>query len=272
MKRFDGKVVLVTGGGGAIGSATAERFAQEGAKVILVDKNLAAATDTGDNLRRKLGTPILVIGADVTIEEDVAGVVERSIGEFSGIDILFNNAGINGARAPVYELPVSEWDDVIRINLRSQFLVLRQVLKAMIRTKRGQAVVNMSSSLAQSDVHTGGASYAASKHGVLGLTRAAAIDAARFGIRVNAVCPGIIETALSIVASDPEARRADIEYRANRTPLGRLGQPADVAALVTFLCSNDARHVTGVGWLIDGGQTIQSWSTAPRTGAYPQGF
>jgi NAD(P)-dependent dehydrogenase (short-subunit alcohol dehydrogenase family) len=140
----------------------------------------------------------------------------------------------------------------------------------MITTKQGDAIINVSSSLAKSDVHTGGPAYAAAKQGVLGLTRAAAIDVARFGIRVNAICPGIIDTPLGIAANSPEERQADLEFRRKRIPLNRLGEPSDIAGIVAFLASSDASHITGVDYLIDGGQTIQSWSNAPRDGAYPK--
>jgi NAD(P)-dependent dehydrogenase (short-subunit alcohol dehydrogenase family) len=128
----------------------------------------------------------------------------------------------------------------------------------------------MGSSMAGWDVLSGGAGYAASKHAVLGLTRIAALDAAPYGIRVNAICPGVIETRLGVPAGDDAEYRTGIERFADRIPLRRIGEPGDVAAAVAFLASDEARHVTGVGWLIDGGQTLQSWANAPDADAYPR--
>ena len=272
MRRFENKVVLVTGGAGAIGTATAKRFAREGAKLIILDKLAERAVAVADEIWEAAGAETLALTADVACEEEMGTAVTQAVKHFGGIDILFNNAGTNGVRAPVYEYPVAEWDNLIRINLRGQFIVLQCVAKAMVATKRGEAIINVSSSLAVSDVHTGGAAYAASKQGVLGLTRAASIDLARFGIRVNAICPGIVDTARSIGTKSAEERQADVEYRRKRIPLGKLAQTSDSAGIVTFLASDDAAHITGVDYLIDGGQTIQSWSNAPRDGAYPRGW
>lgn len=264
--RFRDKVVLVTGGGGAIGSAAASRFAEEGALVAVVDRDPAAAS----RIAAGLDSRAIAIEADVGDERQVADAVARTVGQFGRIDVLFNNAGISGKVAPVHELAVEDWDTIVRINLRGMFLVLRAVLRAMIEGRVAGAVVNMGSSMAGWDVLSGGAGYAATKHGVVGLTRVAALDAAPYGIRVNAICPGVIETTLGVPAADLDAYRKGIERFADRIPLRRIGQPEDVAAAVAFLASDDARHVTGVDWLLDGGQTLQSWANAPDAAAYPR--
>lgn len=264
MSRFKDKVVLVTGGG-AIGSAAARRFAEEGARLAIVDRDEAAAGRVADTLRGDA----LAMTADVGDEEQVAAAVDRAVERFGRIDVLFNNAGISGVVAPVHELAVADWDDIVRINLRGMFLVLRATLRAMIAGKVAGSVVNMGSSMAGWDVLSGGAGYAATKHAVVGLTRIAALDCAPYGIRVNAICPGVIETMLGVPAKDRDAYRQGIERFANRIPLRRIGQPEDVAAAVAFLASDDARHVTGVDWLLDGGQTLQSWANAPDADAYP---
>jgi NAD(P)-dependent dehydrogenase (short-subunit alcohol dehydrogenase family) len=263
--RFRDKVVLVTGGGGAIGSAAAHRFAEEGARLAVVDRDVAAAS----RIAAGLGGGALAIEADVGDEAQAAEAVGRAVEHFGRIDVLFNNAGISGAVAPVYELAVEDWDTIVRINLRGMFLMLRATLRAMIDGKVAGAVVNMGSSMAGWDVLAGGAGYAATKHGVVGLTRVAALDAAPYGIRVNAICPGVIETTLGVPAADRDAYAKGIERFASRIPLRRIGQPEDVAAAVAFLASDDARHVTGVDWLLDGGQTLQSWANAPEADAYP---
>jgi NAD(P)-dependent dehydrogenase (short-subunit alcohol dehydrogenase family) len=268
-RRFVDKVVLVTGGAGAIGSAAVRRFTGEGAKIAILDRDKAGATALADELIRG-GTEALAIGADVGSESDVDVALADVVSHFGRLDVLFNNAGISGKVAPVHELAVADWDDIIRINLRGIFLVQRAALRVMIDGKTRGNVVNMGSSMAGWDVLSGGAGYAASKHAVLGLTRIAAFDMAPYGIRVNAICPGVIETRLGVPAGDDAAYRASVERFANRIPLRRIGEPADVAAAVAFLASDEARHVTGVGWLIDGGQTLQSWANAPDAEAYPR--
>ena len=267
-RRFEDKVVLITGGAGAIGSAAARRFAAEGARLVILDRDRGKATALADDFTRA-GSEALAIAADVGSEDDVDGAVAEAVKRFGRLDALFNNAGIAGKVAPVHELPVEDWDEIIRINLRGVFLVQAATLRAMIAGKIRGAVVNMSSSMAGWDVLAGGAGYAASKHAILGLTRIAALDVARYGIRVNAVCPGVIETTLGVPAHDLAEYRRGAQRCADRIPLRRIGQPGDVAALVAFLASEESAHVTGVGWLIDGGQTMQSWANAPEGDSYP---
>jgi NAD(P)-dependent dehydrogenase (short-subunit alcohol dehydrogenase family) len=266
MTRFEDRVALVTGGGGAIGAATARRFAHEGARVVIVDRDAVSAQATVAALRAAGAEAVSAI-ADVGEPDQVDAAIESAISHFGRLDAVFNNAGISGTRAPIQELSFAEFDEVLRINLRGAFLVLRAGIRAMIAGGRPGAVVNMSSSMAGWDVLAGGSAYAASKHGVLGLTRTAALDAAPYGIRVNAVCPGVIETPLGI--PDRDDGTSGIERRAARIPSRRVGQPEDVAAVVAFLASDDSRHVTGAGWLIDGGQTLQSWANAPAADHFP---
>ncbi|MCB1494741.1 MAG: SDR family oxidoreductase [Bauldia sp.] len=268
--RFEGKTALITGGAGAIGAAAARRFAAEGARIAVVDldadRTAAIVAELEDS-----GAEALGIVADTASEEDAVRAVAETVTRFGRLDILFNNAGIAGTVAPVYALDVADWDEIVRINLRGIFLIQREALKAMIASKIAGSIVNMSSSMAGFDVLSGASGYAATKHAVLGLTRIAALDVARYGIRVNAVCPGVIETHLGVPATDDEGYRSGTEHFANRIPLRRIGQTEDVAAVVAFLASGDAAHVTGVGWLIDGGQTMQSWSNAPSGDRYPLG-
>ena len=267
--RFDGKVALVTGGAGAIGSAACRRFASEGATIVVVDRDGERAEATAADLRAANHNAIGV-AADVGDEVEAEAAITAAVAAFGRLDIVFNNAGISGKVAPVHELPIADWDEIVRINLRGIFLIQRFALIAMIAAKtQNAAIVNMSSSMAGWDVLAGGAGYASTKHAVLGLTKVAAFDVARYGIRVNAVCPGVIETTLGVPAEDQASYQAGIERFANRIPLRRIGQPEDVAGLVAFLASDDARHITGVGYLIDGGQTMQSWANGPEAEAYP---
>jgi NAD(P)-dependent dehydrogenase (short-subunit alcohol dehydrogenase family) len=269
MRRFDGKVVLITGGAGAIGYASACRFASEGAALIILDRD-RDATDARVAGLKTAGAPALAVYADVGEKAEVESALDQALAAFGRIDVLFNNAGISGKVAPVYDLDVADWDEIIRVNLRGMFLVLGAGLRAMIKGRVRGSVINMGSSMAGWDVLAGGAGYAASKHGVVGLTRIAALDAARFGIRVNAICPGVIETSLGVPSSDEAGYRASVQRFADRIPLRRIGTPDDVASAVVFLASDDARHVTGVSWLIDGGQTLQSWANAPMESTFPQ--
>ena len=266
MTRFVDKIVLVTGGAGAIGQAAAKRFLAEGASVAILDQDGERAA----KVAAELGDKAFAVAADVTepaaVDTALAAVVEH----FGRIDVLFNNAGISGTPAPIYDLPLEEWDKVIRINLRGIFIVQQAVVRIMIAQKQGGAIVNMGSSMAGWDVLPGGSPYTASKHAVVGLTKVAALDCAAYGIRVNAICPGVIQTTLGVPAADQAAFEASTKRFSDRIPLRRIGQPEDVAAAVAFLASDDACHVTGVDWLIDGGQTLLSWANAPDADAFPR--
>lgn len=264
MKRFAGKRVLVTGAGGSIGAAAARRFTLEGARVMLADIDADRAAAVAQGLEGAKH-----IGVDVGDATAAAAAIEATVATFGGIDALFNNAGISGTVTPIQDLSVAEWDRIVRINLRGMFLVLQQAVRAMIAQGTGGAIVNMGSSMAGWDVLAGSAGYMATKHAVVGLTRSAALDAAPWGIRVNAICPGVIETPLGVPAADRAGYLARVRRFADRIPLRRIGQPEDVAAAVAFLASDDACHVTGVDWLIDGGQTLQSWANGPDLPAYP---
>ncbi|MBN9434716.1 MAG: SDR family oxidoreductase [Bosea sp.] len=266
--RFDGKVALITGGAGAIGLAACRHFASEGAAIALLDRDPNRIA-TAEKELREAGVTLFATAVDVGDETGVAAAVDASVSALGRLDIVFNNAGIPGVVAPVHELSAADFDDIVRVNLRGVFLVQRYGLRAMIAAKIQGAVVNMASSMSGWDILAGGAGYASTKHAILGLTRAAAFDMARYGIRVNAVCPGVIETRLGVPAGSEDEYERGIARFANRIPLRRIGQPEDVAAVVAFLASDDARHVTGAGWLIDGGQTMQSWANAPDADAYP---
>jgi NAD(P)-dependent dehydrogenase (short-subunit alcohol dehydrogenase family) len=268
LERFHGKVALVTGGGSGIGRAGVIRFAQEGADVTVVDR----VGDRAQVVAREisaLGRRALAVTADVSVQADAERMVAETLDHFGRLDCMFNNAGIGGESAAVLDMPVEEWRNVIAVNLTGMFFSCKYGVAALIRTGGG-AIVNMSSDMAGWDTLGESAPYMASKEGVLALTKALALEVAGEGIRVNAVCPGIIETRLSFEQGDSGAEMDEYfgQFR-KRIPLRRVGQPEEVAAAVAFLASDDARHITGSALLIDGGQTLQSWSNAPEGDAYP---
>jgi NAD(P)-dependent dehydrogenase (short-subunit alcohol dehydrogenase family) len=265
--RFSGKIALVTGGGGGIGRATALRFAQEGADVAIADVNLDTAGQTAKEIQSK-GRRSLAIEADVTRQEDSARMVKETVAHFGHLDVVFANAGVSGGEE-VAKMDPAEWNRVIGINLTGVFLTCKFAIPALIQAGGG-AIVTMGSSMAGWDTSIGGAAYMASKAGVVGLTKSLALQLGGYGIRVNSICPGIIRTNLGHrPGMDRAAHDARYERFAKRIPLRRVGQPEDVAAVVAFLASDDARHVTGSALLIDGGQTLQSWSNAPEATEYP---
>ncbi|MGA9867568.1 MAG: glucose 1-dehydrogenase [Acetobacteraceae bacterium] len=252
---FTGKVALVTGGGNGIGRAASLGFARAGAKLVVVDRDSGAGEATAGIIRQQGGTAIFV-GADVTLSAEVADYVQRAVAEYGAIDCFFNNAGIEGDIAPTAEYDEAMFDRVIAINVKGVFLGLRHVLPVMLRQGRG-AVVN-TASVAGLVATPGMPAYVASKHAVIGLTKAAAGETARAGVRVNAVCPGPIDTrmihALETMLNPADPASVGTRYQAN-IPIGRYGTAEEVANVVLFLCSDLAGNITGAQYVVDGGRT-----------------
>jgi len=252
---FTGKVALVTGGGNGIGRAASIGFAQRGAKVVVVDRDGAAAEATAGIIRQN-GGEASAITADVTKSADVKTYVKAALDKYGRIDCFFNNAGIEGKLAPTAEYDEAVFDQVIGVNVKGVFLGLRHVLPEMIRQKSG-AVVN-TASVAGLVATPGMPAYVASKHAVIGLTKTAAGEVARLGVRVNAVCPGPVDTrmihALEEQIAPGNARTVNERYQAAQ-PTGRYTTPEEIANIVLFLCSDLASNTTGGQFVVDGGRT-----------------
>jgi 3alpha(or 20beta)-hydroxysteroid dehydrogenase len=249
--RFTGKTAIVTGAGGQIGRACALRLAREGARVLAVDVDADAAGRTAEEITANRGEA-LAFAADVTDPESVEGYATRAA-EYGGghVDLLFNNAGIEGPVAPVADYPVQAFDRVLAVNVRGVFLGMRQVIP---RLAPGAAIVNTSSTAGLGGV-PGMLAYVASKHAVLGMTRTAARELAPSSIRVNAVCPGPVDSRMMRSLEQGTGLPNAQELFTATIPFGRYGQVDEVAGVVTFLLSADAGYVTGAAYEVDGGQT-----------------
>ena len=262
---FKDKVALVTGGAAGIGRAAALGFSRYGAKVMVVDRDEAGAAETVE-LVRSQGGDARYQAADVSRSADVQAYVRATLDAWGRIDCFHNNAGIEGRLAPTWEYDEAVFDQVIAVNLKGVFLGLRHVMPVMIGQESG-AVVN-TASVAGLEATANMSAYVASKHGVVGLTKAAGAEAMRHGVRVNAVCPGPIRTrmirdlATQFSGNDPDA--AERRYQAV-IPSGRFGTAEEVANVALFLCSDLASNVTGAYWTCDGGRTAVGSSMAAGT-------
>jgi NAD(P)-dependent dehydrogenase (short-subunit alcohol dehydrogenase family) len=263
-RRFADRIVLITGAAGGLGAAAARRFASEGAWLALLDRDGPQVSRLADDLRAE-GVEALPIEVDVTDEAAMAAAIAHAEEHFGKIDVLFNNAGIGSRDLSVMDMPAADWDEVIAINLRGVYLGCKFGVPALVRAGGG-AIVNMGSSTGRHDTITGSAAYMASKAAVEALTKSLALQVAPQGIRANTICPGIIQTELSFRQQERGDARAFFAEFASRIPFGRVGQPEDVAAAVAFLASDRARHITGASLLIDGGQTLRRWISAPTPG------
>lgn len=251
MTGLQDSVAVVTGGGSGIGRATAQRLAAEGAAVVVADLDNERATTVVAEIE-EAGGEARFVETDVATESDVETMVETAVEEYGGLDVAVNNAGVEGAIAPTNDQSVTDWEQVIAVNLRGVFLGVRAEIPAMLEDGGG-AIVN-TSSLAGLNGLRGGSPYAASKHGVLGLTKSAATEFGSDGIRVNAVCPGVIETPM---LDRTREESSQLDQAAAISPMQRAGEPGEVADTVVWLCSREASYITGESIAVDGGFNCQ---------------
>lgn len=248
---FTGKVALVTGASSGMGLATARAFAEAGASVALADVREELVKAEAQKLTAA-GHKAMAVRCDVSDDAQVAGMVDRTVVEFGRLDAAFNNAGVMARIAPTADSAREDWDRVIGINLRGVWSCMKYELRQMERQGSG-AIVN-NASVGALTGNPGIGSYIASKHGVVGLTRTAALEYIKYGIRVNAINPGLIDTQVARdVVSGNEQAYEDI---AKHVPIGRAGRPEEIASVVLWLCSPGASYVVGHALTVDGGMTV----------------
>ena len=246
------KVALVTGGGSGIGRASCLAFAREGARVAVADVGLSGAEETV-RLVEGVGGRGVALQVDVTKSGEVEALVDKVVAEFGRLDCAFNNAGVGGEVMNTHEYPEDDWDRVLDVNLKGVWLCMKYEIPVMLK-QAGGAIVNTASIYGLSGAG-GYIAYNAAKHGVVGVTKTAALEYAEVGVRVNAVCPGYILTPMTIpgIEANPELERRMV----SQTPMGRMGKPEEIAEAVVWLCSDAASFVTGHTMTSDGGYMAQ---------------
>ncbi|HLX86795.1 MAG TPA: SDR family oxidoreductase [Terriglobales bacterium] len=247
-KDLEGKVALVTGGTSGIGRETAVLFAKAGAKVVVAGRRAQEGNETVA-LVSDAGSEGLFVKADVSTSAEVEALVQKAVEKFGRLDIAFNNAGIEGAWVPITIQTEQDFDRTIAINLKGVWLCLKYEIRQMLKQGAGGAIVNMAS-VAGLVGSAGAATYSATKHGVMGLTKSAALENARKGIRINAVCPAVIETPMADrIFGAPEMNK----FALGLHPVGRFGVPSEVSEAVLWMCSERASFMTGQSLVLDGG-------------------
>lgn len=255
-KEFLNKVVLVTGGGSGIGRATAIAFGSQGAKVVIASRRIKEGEKAVQSIEA-VGGEAIFVKTDLTKATEVKHLIDRTVKTYGSLDYAFNNAGVEGKLGSIIELTEEDWDEVININLKGIWLSMKYQIPQMLEQGKG-AIVNNASAFGLVGF-SNLSPYCASKHGVIGLTKSLALEFAREGIRINAVCPGAIKTDMQFrLAESLGSSYQELEQEIVKTyPSGRIGNPDEVAKAVLWLCSDGASFITGHSLAIDGGYTIQ---------------
>jgi len=250
MGRLDGKVAVVTGAGSRIGRATSVLFAREGARVLVADQNADGVKETTALVAQAGGTAQPMAG-DAGNEPTVKGFIEGALSAFGALDIVYANAGVSGGRVPIFEQTEEYWQQILQINLIGPFLAIKHAGMHMVKHGRGSII--LTSSVAGLAANAGAAAYSASKAGVISLAQTAAASFLGTGVRVNAICPGLIETGMTKPFFD-SVREAGKEHKIGQlNPLQRAGRPEEIAAMALFLASDEASYVNGQAFAVDGG-------------------
>jgi NAD(P)-dependent dehydrogenase (short-subunit alcohol dehydrogenase family) len=245
---LEGKVGLVTGGTSGIGRETAVLFAKAGAKVVVAGRRELEGRETVE-LVRAAGGDGLFVKTDVSKAPEVEALVQKTVERFGRLDVAFNNAGIEGVWVPIIKQSEEDWDRTMEINLKGVWLSLKYEIRQMLKQGGGGAIVNMASIMGLIG-SAGAAAYSASKHAVIGLTKAAALETARSGIRINTICPAVVETAMGKrIFGAPAVHK----YVLGCHPMGRFARKAEIAEAVVWMCSHRASFMTGQSLVLDGG-------------------
>lgn len=261
MGRLQDKRAIVTGAGSGIGRASARLFAAEGAAVIAVDKVPAAVEETAAQIKAA-GGRVVAVAADAGAEADVQGFVQRAIKELGGLDVVYANAGMSGGLVPFLEQSVELWREILRVNLIGPFLAIKHAAPHM--TKQGKGSIICTASVAGLRANAGGNPYSASKAGVISLVQTAANSLTGTGIRINAICPGLIETGMTRPIFEGARARGTEGKIGQLNPLHRHGEPEEIAAMALFLASDEASYVNGQAIAVDGGLSSTHPFARPR--------
>jgi len=249
MKRLEGKSALITGAASGIGRATATLFAQHGASVVCVDRadSVEATADT----IRKAGGRALALVKDVSSETDVAAAIEAAVKQHGGLDVCYANAGVSGGLPIMDELTAEDWTRILNVNLIGAFFTVKHAARVMVKAKRGSIICTASVAGLRSGA--GGITYSASKAGVIAMVQTTANQLAGTGVRVNAICPGLIETGMTKPLFDRARERGSEHKIGQLNPLRRYGRPEEIAGAALFLASDDSSYVNGIALPVDGG-------------------
>jgi NAD(P)-dependent dehydrogenase (short-subunit alcohol dehydrogenase family) len=263
MKRLEGKSALVTGAASGIGRASAKLFAAEGAKIVAVDR--AAEVEETVKAIKAAGGHAIAVQADASSEKEVASAIDRAVSEFGALDACYANAGISGGAKPFFELDVNDWMQVLSVNLIGVYLAVKHASRVMIPRKKGSIICTASVAGIRSGA--GGGPYSASKAGVISLVQTGANFLTGTGVRLNAICPGLIETGMTKPIFDYARQRGNEERIGQLNPLKRYGHPEEIAATALFLASDDASYVNGQAIAVDGGLSSSHPVTGRRVGS-----